>query len=101
MVDEGLNALVPTQIKPGSIRQTPRLIKFGILAVPDDKTLEMLVKPEQQRARNTILKNAIEDIYQGGVVEKLKTNEAIMAELNDVLQDVALYAKRATFSCHH
>ena len=38
VVDENLNVLVPTQSRPGNIRATDRLIKFGLLGLGDDKT---------------------------------------------------------------
>ena len=99
VINDAYQVLVPTQIEAGKIRVTERQINSGLLAVADDINFDDIVTLE--RVRGTSLKAALNEAYSDNLSTTLFNNRAIMDELHDVLQDVALYAKRATYNCHH
>ena len=99
VVDKDLMVLVPTQITQGRIRDTDRPMKFGVLGLNDDYTLDEVVDNDQ--VRYFLLKHAVESTYHGGIIAKLMGNEPAQKHLDKTIKQVAQYARRATFNCHH
>lgn len=99
VVDKDLMVLVPTQITPGRIRDTDRPMKFGVLSLNDDYTLDELV--DKKPVRYVVLKHAVESTYHGNIITKLMGNEPAQQYLDQTIRQVAQYARRATFNCHH
>ena len=73
VVDKDLMVLVPTQITPGRIRDTDRPMKFGVLGLNDEYTLDEVV--DKKTVRYVVLKHAIESTYHGNIIAKLMGNE--------------------------
>jgi len=99
VVDKDLMVLVPTQITQGRIRDTDRPMKFGVLGLNDDYTLDEVVDNDQ--VRYLLLKHAVESTYHGGIIAKLMSSDPAMKHLDKTIKQVAQYARRATFNCHH
>ena len=83
VVDERLFVLVPTQIAPGRIRDTDRPMKFGVLALSDDLSLDDVVNKDT--ARKQLLKQAIQSTYHGKLESRLKDSPAILGNLGRVV----------------
>jgi hypothetical protein len=99
VVDKDLMVLVPTQITPGRIRDTDRPMKFGVLSLNDEYTLDEVV--DKKPVRYVVLKHAVESTYHGNIITKLTSSEPALQHLDQTIRQVAQYARRATFNCHH
>ena len=76
--------LVPTQITQGRIRDTDRPMKFGVLGLNDDYTLDEVVDNDQ--VRYLLLKHAVESTYHGGIIAKLMGNEPAKKHLDKTIK---------------
>jgi hypothetical protein len=84
VVDKDLMVLVPTQITQGRIRDTDRPMKFGVLGLNDDYTLDEVVDNDQ--VRYLLLKHAVESTYHGGIIAKLMGNEPAKKHLDKTIK---------------
>ena len=75
--------LVPTQLTPGRIKATDRHLKFGVLGLYDDHSLDNVV--DLARVRVILLKNAVKGTYKGSIVGKLMGEKAVQAKLDEVV----------------
>ena len=99
VIDNNYMVLVPTRVTDKTIRATDRLMKHGLLGIADSVSLNRVLENAQTRLH--LIKKAIGSTYTKETIAKLIADKALMDELDLVLQDVFLYAKCATYNCHH